>query len=78
MKGQYVGRDDRGRAVYVPVDYEDWVPRKPIVPHFSWPPRTIRRVLPVASRPRGTRRQGKAEARLIRAAARYGIRVTAR
>lgn len=75
MKGRYVGRDEHGKAIYVDVDYRQWVPRQDVSPHFRWPPRTVRRAEPVALRGR-TRRSRKAHQRIVRMARRYGFRLT--
>ena len=42
---------------------------------FRWPPRGIRRALAKAEKGPGTRRGRKAHARIVRIAARYGVRV---
>jgi|GEM_PF-2417144 len=72
VKGQFVGRDDRGRAMYVDMDYREWVPSQVTDPHFRWPPRALRRAEPVASRRPRTTRVRKAHQRILRVARRYG------
>lgn len=76
MNGVYVGRDDQGRAIYVSESTELWAPKRWTQSDqlFRWPPRVIRRAIPLAQR--GGRRGRRAHLHILRAAARYGLRVT--